>query len=333
MQVKGEGHIEFFSAEDEGPHPAGPGEWWNESVWLQFAEPGTGLYGALRIGHQANYHGGMTSVWSMVGTPDLIYKRDGLFPLAPSDIVTNGFSANGTHRFEFDGRCNWTIEDEDISVHLVSTDFHKPLSFTPGMMMENIARNHLEAAGEIQGTIRIRDKTYEVRKGLSYRDHSWGIRYWHHIRVHRFTGASFGPDFSCNAISIYNETDQLMKWGYVRRGDTIIPAKNVDILTYLESDGVSNRGGVVRYYLADGEELVVELEPVDQGMVSRQHSFYINDTICWARCGDRVGTGVFETSNNVQGGTLMPTQRSLIRAIVDNGIQPATPPPTAMSSR
>lgn len=326
MEVIGQGQIHYYDEEDEGPHAFTSNDWWNESVWLQFLEVETGLHGAIRIGHQPNWQGGHSSIWSMIGTPEWVYKRDGLYPLRTEDKIANGFGANGTHGFEFrDGKCHWSIRDEDIEVDLVTSDFHKPFGFTPGIAMENIAKNHLEAASEIEGVIRIRGKEYRVRRGLSYRDHSWGPRYWLHMRVHRFTAATFGPDLSCNAICFYDEADRLSKWGYVRREGKIIVADEVDVIAYMEADGVSNRGGMARFLLPGGEEMIVAYRPANKGMLSRQHSLVINDTICRAEHGGRVGGAVFETNSNWQGGTLHPTGRALVRSIIDNGITPAAP--------
>lgn len=326
MKVIGQGHIGFFGSDDEGPHPPGKDDWWNESVWLQFGELSTGLHGAIRIGHQPNFQGGHTSIWSMIGTPDWIYKRDGLNPLTDRDRLASGFGANGTHRFHADDDGgHWTIEDEEVSVELLTRDYHPPIGYTPGATLETIAKNHFEAAGRISGTIIIKGKTYQLKDGFASRDHSWGVRYWNHMRVHRFTAATFGPDLSCNAICFYDETDRLTQWGYVVRGETIIPAKEVDVITFMEADGISNRGGIVRYVLPDGEELRVELQPINKGMISRQHTLIINDTICRAKVGDRVGVGVFETNSNPQGGTIVPTQRGLVRTIIENGIFPAGP--------
>lgn len=325
MEIVGEGHVEFFEAKDEVPHPASKDDWWNESVWLQFADKETGIYGSLRIGHQPNFQGGHASIWSLIGTQEWIYKRDGLYPLGDRDHLANGFGANGTHRFEFDGACHWTIEDDDISVTLCTEDYHAPLGFMPGLAMENIAKNHFEAACGISGTVKLKGRRHQIAHGLAYRDHSWGVRFWNHMRVHRFTAATFGPDLSCNAICFYDETGRLSQWGYVRRGDRIIVAKEVDVIAYMEADGISNRGGVVRYVLPDGEELRVALRPVNKGMISRQHTAVINDTICWAEVGDMVGVAVFETNSNPQGGTLIPTQQGLVRAIVENGVWPAGP--------
>jgi len=324
MKVVGKGHVEFFKAEDEGPHPCSKDDWWNESVWLQFAERSSGIYGAIRVGHQPNFRGGHTSIWSIIGTPDWIYKRDGLNPLTERDRLKTGFAANGTHRFEADGRGgHWSIEDEDISVDLLTEDYHPPIGYTPGAFMETIAKNHFEAAGKISGTITLKGKKHLVTAGLAYRDHSWGVRYWHHMRVHRFTAATFGPELSANAINFYDETDRMSKWGYVIRGQEIYPAKEVDVIAYMEGDGISNRGGIVRYVLDGGEELCVRLQPVNKGMISRQHTLIINDTLCWAQIGDQAGAGVFETNSNPQGGTIIPSQRGLVRAIIDNGITPA----------
>lgn len=327
MKVAGKGHVQFFTFEDEGPHPAGKDDWWNESVWLQFADSDAEIYGAIRIGHQPNLQGGQTSIWSMIGTPDWIYKRDGLNPLTDADRITNGFGANGTHKYSADDKGgHWSIRDEDIEVDLLVEDYHPPIGYTPGGLMENVAKNHFEASGKITGTVTIKGKRYELKNGMASRDHSWGVRFWHLFRAHRFTAATFGPDFSCNAICFLDETDRLAQWGYIVRGDTIYPAKEVDVIAYMEADSVSNRGGAVRFTMHDGEEIVVELKPVNMGMVSRQHTTIITDTICWAETDGRTGVGVFETNTNPQGGTIIPSQRGLMRAIIENGISPAGAP-------
>jgi hypothetical protein len=323
MKIIGQGHVEFFNRSDELLHPAPKDDWWNESVWLQFLDSESHVYGAIRIGHQPNWQSGVTSIWSLIGTAEWIYKRDGLYGMTDGDRAVDGFGANGTHSFRFDGRCHWRIEDEDISVELVTEDFHPPFGLSSGVAMENIAKGHFEAAGRISGTVMLRGRKFVIGSGLAYRDHSWGVRFWHHMRVHRFTASTFGPDFSCNAICFYDETDRLSQWGYVRRGDEIHLATEVEVIAYMEADGISNRGGVIRYALPGGEELYVECRPVNKGMISRQHTLAINDTICWARCNGRVGAGVFETNSNTQGGSILPSQRGLVRTLIDNGIHAA----------
>ncbi|MET0547457.1 MAG: hypothetical protein ABWZ40_14230, partial [Caulobacterales bacterium] len=281
MKVVGEGNVHFYEPSDEGAHPYSNDPWWNESVWLQWGEHASGLHGAIRIGHQPNFQGGHTSIWSKVGTPDWIYKRDGLYPMQESDKVKNGFGANGTHRAYWDDKGgHWSIEDEDISVELTTKDYHPPIGYTPGKWMENIAKNHLESAGTISGTIKIKDKTYTVKEGLFGRDHSWGVRYWLHMRVHRYTQATFGPDLSVNAICFYDEVDRLHQWGYVVRGDEIIPAKEVDVIAYMEADGVSNRGGHLTMNLTTGEKLDFEFEGVVPSAISFHYAIACTDTIC-----------------------------------------------------
>ena len=43
-----------FRPEDEGPHPAGPDEAWQESVYLAWRDIRTGIGGQHRIGNEAN---------------------------------------------------------------------------------------------------------------------------------------------------------------------------------------------------------------------------------------------------------------------------------------
>ena len=325
MNVVGDGHIKFYGPEDEGTHPCGASEWWNESVWLHFLDINSGVNGIFRIGHEPNWQGGSTAIWNLIQTPKWNYKRDGLSPMRSGDRTAIGMKSAGTHTFEFDGKgCRWTVKDGDTFANLLIEDYHPPLSFWPkGSEMESIAPNHTEGPGKVSGIVVIKGEEYKITDALGYRDHSWGNRYWDNLRAHRWVGTNFGPDFNCNAICWLNENHDLGRYGYVRRGDTIYVATEVDIVTYMEPDGITHRGGVTRYKLSTGEELEIHCTPVNKALISRHHHLALNDTMCWAKLGDRVGATCFESNNNLQAGQIVPLQKSLVRGIINNGVSPA----------
>lgn len=326
MKIVGDGHIKFYGPEDEVPHPVGTSEWWNESVWLHFLDVASGVNGILRIGHEPNWQGGSTAIWTLIQTPSGLYKKDGLYPMRAGDRPSNGFKSDGTHSFEFDGRCcRWAVKDGEFFADLTIEDYHAPLSFWPsGSAMESIAPNHTEGPGKVSGSIVINGQEYRVADALGYRDHSWGDRFWDDLRAHRWVGTNFGPDFNCNAICWLNHKNEVGRYGYVRRGDTIYIASEVDVVTYMEFDGISHRGGVARYRIGDGEQIEITCSPVNKALISRHHNLALNDTMCWATMNDgvakRIGATCFESNNNLQAGKLMPMQRGVIRGQVDNGI-------------
>lgn len=326
MNVVGGGFIQFFGPEDEGAHPVGDSEWWNESVWLHFLDIKTGVSGVLRIGHEPNWQGGHSGIWSMISTPNWIHKRDGLYPLRSGDRTDNGFKSNGTHSFEFDGkRCHWTIKDGECFADLYIDDYHPPLNIWPAEgVVKTITPNHTEGGGKVSGTIVIKGDEYRLTDALGYRDHSWGTRVWDNLRTHRWVSTTFGPDCNCNALCYVDETNKLGRYGYIRRGDTVFLTQDIDVVAYMEPDGITHRGGVARYKLSTDEVIEMLSTPVSKALISRHHKLALNDTICVTHFEGRVGATCFETNNNLQAGELMPLQRGLVRGIVDNGIWPAS---------
>jgi hypothetical protein len=325
MRTLGDGQVHFYEEKDFVPHPfPADAEWWNESVFLNFADPRTGVYATLRLGHQPNWNGGHASIWSMVGTPRWIYKRDGLYPLRDGDRLKDGLSARGTHRYRYDGGVHWQISDEGIELDLRMRDYHQPFSFWP--RWKNMAANHLEASGSISGRISLNGEQFEIQGAPAYRDQSWDVRHWHNLRSHRWVSTTFGEDLSCNVLALYSHEAIASTWGYVRQGDTISTSSDVDVVTFVEPDGISHRGGRVRYRLPNGQDFEVLYERINVGMLSRQHEVIINDTACIARHDAQVGGACFETTNNILAGTSIPPQRGLAGSLIANGLWPAKGP-------
>jgi hypothetical protein len=189
-----------------------------------------------------------------------------------------------------------------------------------------MASNHLEAAGSLSGTVILKGERFDILDAPAYRDQSWDVRHWHNLRSHRWISTTFGSDLSCNVLALYNQHSEASTWGYVRRENTVMTCDAVDVVTFVEADGISHRGGIVRYTLPDGEVFEVIYERVNRGMLSRQHQVVINDTACYARHGDRLGGACYEITNNILAGTLIPPQRGLAGSVIANGVWPASGP-------
>lgn len=321
MKVKGEGSIHFFDAVDEGPHQPDDNEDWQESVVLYVWDPAQGVYAFFRAGQEPGH--GLAALWSNIWVPGEYFKHYDAPALRDEDRIENGLGAGETCRYVFDGNHNWSIDDGDVKAELVMKDFHPGFGFIPesaGALSDSVAKNHIEAAGKVTGTLTFKGKTFELTDAIGYRDHSWGIRKWDMMRCHRWTPAIFGPDLSILALSWYSPDGHVAKVGYAIRDDELIVPKDIDIVCYSEIDSITHRGGKTRLTLEDGEVLECEYEPVAPGGVSFHHGYPCVDTLCTTRMGDREGVGVFEAGYNTMGGKEKPHPNALVNGKIENGI-------------
>ena len=322
MRIEGGGKVREWGAEDEGSHPIGDQEFWQESVVLVWWDLNSSVGGIHRIGHEPNTaNGPQISLWNHFFAPSLVYKKDVTLPLRAEDRLGNGFVGGGDGcKFQFTDHAIWTFDEEEISGELHIHDAHTPVDIYPksgGSLSDEFAPNHLEAGGTCTGWLKVKDQEYEIN-GLAFRDHGWGLRRWDAITSHRWVAGTFGSDLTILAVSFHAADDQLSKFGCVVRGDTLTYTNDLDILTYLECDGLSHRGGRVRMKLSTGEVLDMECEPLQKGIASWLHGICCVDTMCKITLGDRVGICNFETTNNALRGQHQP--RIAVNAVLQDGL-------------
>ncbi|HKT71690.1 MAG TPA: hypothetical protein VJQ47_02270 [Steroidobacteraceae bacterium] len=302
----------------------GPQKNWQDSVVLIWWDLERQVGGWHRIGHEVNAgEGGMIALWNTVYSPDGIYKRTTYEPLRKSDLLARGFGAGDTCRCEYvNGEHVWTIEDGDLRARIVHRDTGPNVDCYPkSATMADFATGHLDIPGRVTGVLAVAGREYPIN-GLSVRDHGWGPRDWGSVLTHRWVAGTAGAEFSFIALSWYAPDEAMASFGWVVRNGEITYAEKLDILTYVEVDGASNRGGQVRFELTTGEILEIECTPLTKPVASVHQVMCCIDVLCRFTCNDSiVGICDFESSSNPQQGSRRP--RRLGGTIVGNGFFPA----------
>jgi len=297
---------------------------WQDSVVLVWWDLENEVGGVHRIGHEPNCEGGKIALWNNLFSPQGIYKNTRFLPLREADRLANGgFGAGDTCRYQFLNEQHvWTIEDGDVAARLCHKDFHESVEGFPkdSNVSEDFAKVHADIPGAVTGTLRIKGKEYQVQ-GMGFRDRGWGARDWTSLLSHRWVVGTFGPQLSFLALSWYDLKENIASFGWVVRGDVLTYARSVDIVTYVEIDGLVNRGGLVRLELPDGEVLDIACERVGgKGVASYHHEVCCIDVMCRATCNGLVGVADFENTNNAQHGSRKPAR--LVGGVTENGFHP-----------
>jgi hypothetical protein len=114
----------------------------------------------------------------------------------------------------------------------------------------------------------------------------------------------------------------MSEFGLVLKDGKLYRATDVDIVTYIEPDGFTHRGGRVRVTLSTGEVMDMECEILQKGTVNSHHGNTWLDTFCKMTYGDKVGVCDFEIANRPFQGTQPPV--CLEKAVMKNGLFPAS---------
>src|SRR3546814_13086182 len=138
-----------------------------------------------------------------------------------------------------------------------------------GSLSRSFAANHFEAAGEVKGEARIGGKRIAI-DGLCYRDHSWGVRDWSAaLLTHRWFTGTFGPALSFG-LTTWHDADGIMSsFGFVVREGVVTYTQDIDVVVYMEADGITHRGGPITLTLSDGDVYRVDCRAVDGAVFVR----------------------------------------------------------------
>ncbi len=302
----------------------GPEAHWQDSVVLVWWDDTHRIGGFHRIGHEPNTASGpMIALWNNLITPEGVYRKTVYQPLREADRLASGGHGGGddTCRCEYlNGEHVWTLHDGEVSAELRHSDFSPNVDCYPkqGAIGDDFAPAHFDVPGRVTGWLKVNGTEYQVQ-GLSVRDHGWGPRDWNSVYSHRWVAGTTGPDFGFIGVSWHAANDSMASFGWVVRGERVTYAKKLDILTYTEIDGATNRGGRVRFELADGQTIDIECTAVAPGLISTHHDICCTDTLCRITVDGQPGFCDFESSSNMQHGKRVPAKAV---GLVDNGFHP-----------
>ena len=316
-----------YDDKDELCHEPGDDPWWQESVAYTAWDERAGLGLFVRIGHEVGQ--GTSTVWigAVTDAGERFRFYRGALALRDADRNGDGLCAGeddgppaGAAVLE-DGVLRYKLRRPEFEADLALSDFYpmvNPLLLGPdASLVKDFARQHWETSGRSVGTVRLGDRRYDF-DGLHHRDHSWGTRLWDSIRTHRWVAGTTGPELSFMGLSWLSGDGALVTEGFVNRNGETATARQVDILTHVEIDGLSCRGGRMRMELEDGSTVVIDAAGID-GILSLHRNVACVDTICRVRTDSgRTGFCDFETTHNSRNGAdPVPTMSG---AVVRDGL-------------
>jgi hypothetical protein len=295
-----------FGVGDEGPHRANDNPLWQESVLLHWYDAKQGIGGWHRVGHEPNNKGGRAALWSYVFSREgWQYRRCGEVVLTPEDRMPNGFGAGPSLRFVYeDDAAKWRLRDGDLSVDLECRNLFPlvdPFPRDDAVAAKRFA-HHFEVAGRVTGNITYKGESVSI-DGYGYRDHSWSERDWDNGMLnHRWFTGTLGDALSFAAITAQSREGTLTRVGFVARDGRIRRTRDVDVIAYMEPDGLTHRGGELRLTLEDGETIHIRFRPF-AGVLFTRGTVAMVEMMCEAEGHGLKGYCDAEISSNPRGGT------------------------------
>jgi hypothetical protein len=316
-----------FTERDEGPHPhPTDNPLWQESVLLHWYDPRQGIGGWHRIGHEPNNQGGRAALWSYVfDRAGWQYRRCTEVPLTDGDRMPNGFGAGAALCFAYENDAAvWSVRDGELEARLECRNLYPLVDpFPPGdAIAAKRFPHHFEVAGRVTGTLCYQSRRVSI-EGYGYRDHSWGPRDWQNGMLnHRFFTGTLGDALSFAAITVQAPSGNLNRVGYISRAGEVLHAKTVDVIAYMEPDGLTHRGGELRLELADGELIHVRFQ-ARAGVLFQRGNVVMVEMMCDAQGHGLTGYCDAEISSNPRNGTGAPLL--VLNANTADGFSPFVP--------
>ncbi|KAH7110717.1 hypothetical protein EDB81DRAFT_894669 [Dactylonectria macrodidyma] len=154
------------------------------------------------------------------------------YPLREKDLIAGGGFGSGddTATVEFkDGQHIWTINEpeEGLRVRLAHKDTVPNVDCFPkkNNVTESPTAGHTDIPGIVSGVMTHKGETFKIKHVLSIRDRGWGVQ------------------FVVVVLAWHSVDDQYVKFGWVTRDGVVTPARAIDIVTYMEDDSLTNKGG------------------------------------------------------------------------------------------
>ncbi len=302
---------------DEGLHPAGGDPDWQESAYLAWRDPVTGLGGNHRIGNEPNQQ--TANLWCGLYRQDgtrFRWNGEGLEQevLDPSAGVFG--LCGGPQRIFHDGeRLRFVLEGDGCRADLVITDegersYANAETFSgPSGVAGTIFSNNFHVACRVSGVVELDGRRADVVRAPAWRDHSWGVRRWDSFVSSRSFGGSHGGGDGAlhfRFASMVGSNGSFFRIGALSRGGEKVPVADASMQVHVEDDSMSCPSAEVRYGLEDGGTTVVRIDTIGGmiGVTAQRHG--------WESVGDVTvdgvpgGWGFLETTLNPRNGETPP---------------------------
>jgi hypothetical protein len=312
---------------DEGLHPAGDGDDWQESVYLTWRDVASGLGGNHRIGNELNR--GTANLWCGVYHQDGTRFRHNGEDLALERLAEPGLSAGPQRLFHDGRRLRFVLEGDgcriDFEIHdgggSVSEADAASFSGTGGSAGA-IFSNNFHVFCRVRGTVTLDGRTVEV-DAPAWRDHSWGVRRWDSFVSSRSFGGMFGPSLEFRYASMVGANGSFFRQGWLDRDGEPVEVTSAAMLVSVDDDSLRCPRAEVRYHLASGGTTTISIETIGGmlGVTRQRHGWESVGDV--SVDGEPGGWGFLEVNLNPRNGD-RPPGFALADALT-NGVSRAAP--------
>jgi hypothetical protein len=316
---------------DEGLHPAGDDPDWQESAYLAWRDPASGLGGNHRIGNELNR--GTANLWCGVYRDDGTRFRcnDEALPLERLDGAA-GLGA-GPQRIFHDGeKLRFVLDGDGCRMELEVVDegersYANAQTFSgTGGSAGTIFSNNFHVFCRARGSVELDGTTAQI-DARAWRDHSWGARRWDSFVSSRSFGGSHGTGDDALRFrfgSMVGTNGSFFRRGSLERHGEPLPVAHAAMLVHVDDDSVRCPAAEVLYTLKDGSAITVRIDILG-GMVGVTAQRYgwesVGDVSVDGRPG---GWGFLESNLNARNGA-SPPAFVLADALTNGVIRPAAP--------
>jgi len=298
--------------EDEGLHPAGDDPDWQESVYLAWRDPVSGLGGNHRIGNELNR--GTANLWCGV------YHENGTrfrcngeaLPLVRLEEV--GLCAGPQRLFHDGAGLRFVLDGDGCRVDFEITDegsrsFANAQSFTgTAGTAGTIFSNNFHVFCRVRGTVELDGVAANV-DAPGWRDHSWGARRWDSFVSSRSFVGTHGEGEDAvhfRFASMVGVNGSFFRYGSLERDGAPVPIAGAEMLVHVDDDSVRCPSAEVCYRLEDGGTTLVRIETIG-GMLGVTAQRYGWESVGDVSVdGEPGGWGFLETNLNARNGQSPP---------------------------
>lgn len=278
---------------DEELHCVGPGRYWQESWYFNWADGES--FGLARLGYRLNERRIDALVLTIRdGEPELIYpgvglrdgggERDAARGLRGGRLVVTMLEPLRRWRIVLEGRDALELTFEATTP---AHDYHgEGRRLPPG-----VAAGHFEQAGRVTGWTRLRGRERRVN-GTGERDKSWGERDWSRVERWDWIAGQFGDGFAFNVWQ-GSAGGEAGTSGYVWDGGVQRAVTAVEVRYQWGRRAHLARRAELRVAVEGGGSYDLVAEALGTFPLLRGR-LWIEETHARFRCGGRAGVGVIE---------------------------------------